>query len=240
MPRARSRSVSSAGRRRSDISQRADLFRRVLNLPKDAWKRAHSAARTRRASTIARFTFDGALARALTNRPEWKQKHLDVEKASLDARIRASEQLPQLDASLAYGFVGQKTAFRGALDQITSADAPAWTAGLNLTWTPFNVAANAQLASKRATERAARTSLDQQLLDVYTELRTANPCARDRGSLRPRCGDVPGPRRAKPRREQRKFLNGTSSNFFVAQRQNDVVQAKLAEVASVESGIRRR
>jgi outer membrane protein TolC len=216
----------------ADIAQRADDFRKILNLPKEAWKEPILPLDTPRFDDQP-VTCDSALARALKNRPEWKQRHIDVDKAALDARVAASEQLPQLDASFTYGLVGQKTAFRGALDQIASADAPAWTAALNLTWTPFNVTANAKLAAKRATESAARTALDQQLLDVYAELRTAIRAletairsvraAATFRTLAERSLDA----------EQRKFLNGTSNNFFVAQRQNDVVQAKLAEVAAL-------
>ena len=33
--------------------------------------------------------------------------------------------------------------------------------------------------------------------------------------------------------EQRKFMNGTSSNFFVAQRQEEVAAAQLAELAAL-------
>lgn len=217
----------------ADIEQAGDQLRRVLNLPRSTWTQPILPLDTPRFDDTP-IAFDGALAKALANRPEWKQRQIDIDKAALDAKVAATERLPQLDASFTYGVLGQQTtSFRSVFDQLTSADAPVWTAGLNLTWTPFNVAADAQLASRRAAERAARTSQDQQLVDLQIELRaairnleTALRSVRAAGTFRTlaeRSLDA----------EQRKFLNGTSSNFFITQRQNDVLTAQLAELSAL-------
>ena len=216
----------------SDIETAADVLRRVLNLPRSSWMQAllpQDAPRFDEAPT----TFDAALAHALKNRPELKQRNIDVDRAKLDVTVAKADRLPQVDAVLSYGLVGQRTSYSGALGQLTAADAPAWTAGVNFSWTPFNVAARAQLRSREASESLAHTSLDQQLLDLNIELRLA---------LRNVATAVRAVRAAEKLRvltertldaEQRKFMTGQSSNFFIQQRQNDLLQAQLSELQAL-------
>jgi outer membrane protein TolC len=216
----------------ANIEQAADVLRKALNLPRHTWTQAILPVDPPRFDDRP-VTFEQAVQRALHNRPELKQRQLDIEKAQLDTKVAGTERLPQLDAQLTYGLLGQRSTYSGAIDQLTTANAPVWTASLNLSWTPFNVAANGQLDARRATEGAARTLLDQQLLDLHTEIRaalralnTAVRAVRAAGNFRvlaERSLDA----------EQRKFMNGTSSNFFIAQRQNDVAQAQLAELVAL-------
>ena len=93
--------------------------------------------------------------------------------------------------------------------------------------------ARAQVAALKATESACRTRLEQARLGLYSELRDdlrtlelgarqVRAAAKFR-DLAQRALDA----------EQRKFLNGTSSNFFVAQRQADLASARQSELAAL-------
>jgi len=194
----------------NDIQQAADQLRRVLNLPRDGWSQPllpvdSPKFEDRPASTP---TFDVAMQKALENRPEWKQRKVDVSRAALDVRVASTERLPQLDASFSYGFLGQQTTYGGSLSQLTSGNAPVWTAGVTLSWTPLNIGANAQLRARQATESAARTSLDQQLLDLHTELRQALRSVDTAARQVKAAGNFRLLAERSLDAEQRKFLNG--------------------------------
>lgn len=219
----------------NDIQQAADQLRRVLNLPRDGWSQpllpVDAPKFDDRPNAVP--TFYVAMAKALEHRPEWKQRKVDVDRAALDTRVASTERLPQLDASFSYGFLGQQTTYGGSLNQLTSGNAPVWTAGVTLSWTPLNIGANAQLRARQATEAAARTSMDQQLLDLHTELRQALRSVDTAARQVKAAGNFRVLAERSLDAEQRKFLNGTSNNFFIAQRQNDVLQAQLSEVAAL-------
>jgi outer membrane protein TolC len=170
---------------------------------------------------------------AAKNRPELAQRRLDVESAGLEVKIAKTNRLPELDTTFTYGLVGQQAAYSETLNQVFSANVPAWTAGLNLTWAPLMHGARAQLDSLRATESARKTQLDQAHLDLYSELRddlrTLELAARQVRAA----GKFRDLARQALDAEERKFLNGTSSNFFIAQRQADLATAQQQELAAL-------
>jgi len=216
----------------SGIEQAADQLRHLLNLPQESWS-APILPLDAPAFDELQIGFDAAMVQALDHRPEFKQLALDLKRAALDVRVAGTERLPQLDASVSYGLIGQKNGYSDTLAQLFSADARAWSALLQFSWTPLNRGASAQLETLRLNERALRTVERQAMLDLQLELRTAiraldtaersvRAAARFR-NLAERSLDA----------EQRKFMNGTSNNFFIAQRQDDLSRARLAELAAL-------
>lgn len=214
------------------VAQSADQLRHLLNLPREAWSTPILPLDAPEFDEL-QVTFEVALNQALQNRPELERLRLDLKRAALDLRVASNDRLPQLDASVSYGLVGQRSQYPDTLNQLFSADARAWSALLNFSWTPFSQAAGAKLEALRLSERSLRTLQDQTLLDLRLELRTAirgldtadrsvRAAAKFR-SLAERSLDA----------EQRKFLNGTSNNFFVAQRQDDLSRARLAELSAL-------
>jgi outer membrane protein len=212
--------------------QAADQLRQLLNLPRESWSQPILPLDAPEYDEL-QVTFDEALERALQHRPELRQLELDLEKAGLVVRVAETERLAQLDASASYGLIGQRTTLGDSLNQLFGADARAWSAGLNFTWTPLNRGAKAKLEGLRLNHEALHTVREQTLLALRLELRTAirglDSAARSVRAaakfrvLAERSLDA----------EQRKFMNGTSSNFFIAQRQSDLAQAKLAELGAL-------
>ncbi len=216
----------------SAIESAADRLRQVLNLPQAEWKDpiVPSEAPTFAPSTLS---LTDAISTALSKRPEMRQREIDVERARFDVRVAENDRLPELDFTFSYGLLGQEDRYRTALEQLTGFDARAWSAYLSLTWNPFNRAASAQLEGLQASEHSARLQLEREQLDIRVSVRDAvrsietaarqvRAAAKFR-SLAERNLDA----------EQRKFLNGTSSNFFVAQRQAELAQAQLSELNAV-------
>src|SRR5262249_14787038 len=129
--------------------------------------------------------------------------------------------------------IGQDDRYPGALDQIGRANAPGYTVSVNMTWTPLGRATSATAEIERARERVATVLREQTVQDVWLAVRDAvrkqqsaalqvTAAARFH-ALATQSLDV----------EQRKFLSGTSSNFFIAQRQEELANAQLSELTAV-------
>lgn len=209
-----------------------DQLRYLLNLPEDEWARP-LLPRDKPVFEHHSLGFDSALAQALEHRPELAQRALDVTRAELDVRVARADRLPALDASASYGVLGQRPGYADTLQQLPSNDARVWSAGVSFSWTPFNEAASARLESRELLRQAARAEQEALELALRVELRaalrgldTAERSVRAAGkfrSLAERSLDA----------EQRRFLNGTSDNFYIAQRQNDLAGARLSELAAL-------
>lgn len=219
-------------RAHNDNATAMDQLRFLLNLPKDEWS-APLLPRDRPEFERLSTELEPALAQALQRRPELLQRDLDVTRAELDVRVAQVNRLPALDASVSYGVLGQQPGYGGTLEQLSSVDARVWSAGVSFSWAPFNQAASAELEARELGRQAARAGREAQELALRLELRaalrdleTAERSVRAAGkfrSLAERSLDA----------EQRRFLNGTSDNFYVAQRQNDLAGARLSELAAL-------
>jgi outer membrane protein len=213
-------------------AQAMDQLRFLLNLPRDEWARPLLPRDKPEFARLA-IGLEPALAQALRHRPELSQRDLDVRRAELDVRVARQERLPALDASVSYGVLGQRPGYDDTLGQLSSNDARVWSAGVNFSWAPFNQAASAELEARELGRSAARTEREAFELALRLELRsalrsleTAERSVRAAGkfrSLAERSLDA----------EQRRFLNGTSDNFYIAQRQNDLAGARLSELAAL-------
>jgi outer membrane protein len=219
-------------RAQNEGARAMDQLRFLLNLPKEEWARPLLPRDKPEFARLA-IGFEPALAQALEHRPELAQRDLDVRRAELDVRVARHNRLPALDASVSYGVLGQRPGYDDTLDQLSSNDARVWSAGVNFSWAPLNQAASAELEARELGRRAARTEREALELGLRLELRaalrsleTAERSVRAAGkfrSLAERSLDA----------EQRRFLNGTSDNFYIAQRQNDLAGARLSELAAL-------
>lgn len=215
-----------------DIEAASDRLRAVLNLPREAWARPilpvdapRFAAETHRPEDM--------LALAIKNRPELAQLDLDLQAAALAVRTADNDRLPQIDVGVTASLVGQDKHYLPALDQIGQTRSTEYAVTLNLTWTPLGRATSAAGEIERARQRIAVARREQTVQDVWLAVRDAvrtqhsaalqvTAAARFR-ELSSQSLEV----------EQRKFLNGTSSNFVVAQRQEELANAQLAELSAV-------
>lgn len=215
-----------------DIERAWDRLRAELNLPRPDWRRAIVPVDAP-AFDPTPVRDEEALRAALHNRPEIRQQAIDIERAILDLRQAENERLPQIDLGLRYQVVGQDDRYGGALEQVGGLEAPGWQVMVSLSWTPMMMASRAAVEQQRAGERSAVARRDAVVLDLYRAVREAvrnldsaarqvQAAARFR-ELAERSLDA----------EQRKFMNGTSSNFLVAERQEEVARAQLEELSAL-------
>jgi HAE1 family hydrophobic/amphiphilic exporter-1 len=214
------------------IGRAADRLRGVLNLPRSGWTRRLVPVDAPRYEE-PRLSLDESMAVALKNRPELEQRRIDIERANLDLKVARTDRLPALDVGFGYGLTGQETSYHGTLAQMVSNSVKSWSAWASFSWSPLMLRARAQVRASLAGQRGAQVQLDRQRLDLLVELRddlreieTAERQIRAAARFRElatRALDV----------EHRKFQEGTSNNYMVGVRQDELAQAQLAELNAV-------
>lgn len=219
------------------IGQAWDQLRVVLNLPRQEWSRPIVPI------DVPRFepgdvAPEDALATAIAHRPEVAQLDIDLKQAQLSVRKAENDTLPQIDLGLSGTVVGQDERYGDALGQLGTIEARGWSVVLNLTWTPLRRATRAAAEIERTRHQMATTRRELTVQQIWLAVRNA---VRDQRSAARQVDAAARFRELAEKSlevEQRKFLNGTSSNFVVAQRQEELAAAQLSELAAVVGHIK--
>jgi len=209
-----------------------DALRAVLNLPRDQWARPILPTDTPSFANDT-VTPDDMMKLAIANRPELAQARLDIQSEELAVRQADNNRLPEIDLGLSGGLIGQDSTYGGALREYGRADATAYSVFVNFTWTPLQRATRAAAEIERARLKVAGVHRDQTLQDIWVAVRDA---VRSQAGAARQVFAAAKSRDLSTKNleiEQRKFLSGQSSNFVVAQRQEELAQAQLAEVTAV-------
>jgi outer membrane protein len=219
-------------RAEAQIERAADQLRLLLNLPLAEWS-APLLPLDAPSFAHVEVAFGDALARARTMRPELGRTQIDLRRIALELEVARNSRLPRLDLRAGLGSVGQDDLYRQALDQAGRGRGPQWNVGLSLAWAPLQVAARAELARLDSALRGNQLTREEVLARVQVEIREA---IRNIGTAERQLHASAKFRDLAERSlevEQRRFLNGLSSNFFVAQRQAELAQARLAELEAL-------
>jgi outer membrane protein TolC len=219
-------------RAEAQIERASDLLRALMNLPPADWERPLLPVDTPEFLPV-RLDVAAAVDRAAVARPELKQAGIELRRVALDLEVGRNARLPRLDLQFGIGSVGQDQSYRETLDQVTRFSGRQWNLGLALTWAPLGAAARAEVRRLQSALRQTEMGREQFLVDIRSQIREAVRAidtadreiraAAHARELAERSLDV----------EQRRFLNNLSSNFLVAQRQAEVAQARLSELAAI-------
>jgi len=214
------------------LSSSSDQLRSVMNIPREEWSKPILPTDLP-SFAASSASAEGALDIALKHRPELVQLSLDLQTALVNLRQAENNQLPQVNLGLNGTLYGAQTTYGQDLSLIGHGQATGYAVTLNLIWTPLNRAADANAEISRSNQRVAVANRNQALQDTWFLVRDAvrNQASTERQVLAA----------AKFRSlatenlavEQRKFTSGTSSNFLIAQRQEDLANAQLAELQAV-------
>lgn len=216
----------------ADIADSMDDLRRRLRVPPEQWSEPIVPAEMPR---FADMTLDlpALLARAARQRPELRQRALESAQARRERRKRNNDLLPDLEVGAGYGVVGQDATYGRALDNMAAARGREWSAFVNFSWAPLGFEARGRAEQQNLLVEKAEVAERGQGADVALEVR---------GAVRAVATAARQVRAAaKTRRlaegsldaEQRKFMTGQSSNFLVAQRQDNLTNANIAELTAV-------
>jgi outer membrane protein TolC len=207
-----------------------DQLRAILNLPRDQWARPILPVALPHFAPVA-TSDQTALTTALAHRPEVAQMDLDLQASALAVRKADNDRLPQIDLGVTGTVVGQDERYSSALNG--QFEGHGWSVLLNLQWTPLQRRTQAQAEIERTKHEADATRRDQLVQDIWFAVRDA---VRNQRSAARQVAAAAHFRELAEKSlevEQRKFLNGTSSNFFVAQRQEELAAAQLSELSAV-------
>jgi outer membrane protein TolC len=203
------------------------------------------------------LTFDlpEALATALDSRPELAREQLALRGREIRAAYYRSQTKPRLDLVARYGFngVGGDVVVRDnqgnvvsrlpggwddALDQVTGADFPGWSVGLEFGMPLQNRSARARATSAELALEQGRVGLDQRRQVVEAEVRIAargletgrQEIESARVSVRLAESNLDA--------EKKKYENGLSTSFQILQVEEELAAARLRLVQAV-TGYRR-
>lgn len=229
------------------IGDAQDALRRVLNVTKvEDWNRTIVPTDVPDQSP---FTVDSdeGVRQAFQKREEVKQAVMDIESKKLTYAYNRNQLLPRLDLSASYGLAGlganatvqnpdgtiSQLAYSDALKSIGKVDFPTWTAGLVFNIPIFNRVARNNTAIASTDLELSRTNLNILKLNLAVEVRAA---ARGvdtayRAVLAFRKGRELAERNLDA--EQKKYENGLSTSFQVAQLQNDLTTARTQELQAI-------
>ncbi len=219
-------------RAEAQIERAADQLRTLLSLPAGAWDEPLLPVDAPNFTHIE-MPVATAVERAQQHRPELGKTRIDLKRIALDLDVARNARLPRLDLRGAVETVGQDERYRRSLNGVGDAEGRGWSVAVTLGWAPLGVAARAELRRLESILKQNEIGQDQLLIAMRAQIREAlrsidtaerqlfaSAKFRD---LAERSLDV----------EQRRFLNGLSSNFFVAQRQTELAQARLAELEAL-------
>jgi|GEM_PF-791298 len=214
------------------IERAADQLRILLNLPEGDWKRPLVPVDSPSFLAVG-ISFEAAMQRAMAGRPEFKRVQIDLRRIALDLDVARNSGLPRLDLQGNLGSVGQDDSYNSTLSQVGLGSGPQWGVGVNFSWAPLAGAARAETRRLQSALRQSQLSREQAELDIRAQVReairnieTASRQVYASANFRDLAGrslDI----------EQRRFLNGLSSNYVVSQRQADLAQARLSEIAAL-------
>jgi HAE1 family hydrophobic/amphiphilic exporter-1 len=197
----------------------------------------------------------GAIATALKNRPEVFETAAVVARSGIEIEARESDVLPRLDLVASYarrGLGGSLNpdaisftpgvpvivpdALNGGLGRslgtIGEGRFPDASVGLSLTFPILNRTARANLAVAKSQQRQARLSAAQIEQHIVAQVRDA---AFALETARQRLEAARAGRAAAETQlyaEQERFGVGLSTNFFVLTRQNELTNARVAEISA--------
>jgi outer membrane protein len=197
-----------------------------------------------------------ALKLALANRPEVRQFALQKEMNEIDVNFFRNQTKPQVDLTASYGLVGVGGAvasfpdqngvlqpanvapafiggYGAALGNLFNNSFPTWRVGLNISLPLRNRTAQANLGSALENGRQVDTQLRKQLQTIESDVRAAYHAVE---AAKLRYGAARAAREYAEQQltgEQEKFSAGLSTTFLVLTRQNDLSQARGAEIQAL-------
>jgi outer membrane protein TolC len=216
----------------SSIDQTYDILRGIMNLPREQWSRPILPVEPPQFSPRA-GSAEEALGVAIKHRPEIAELDLDLQTALLAVRQAENNKLPEIDVSLSGALIGQTDTYGQALDGVANADSHAYTVLLSFMWTPLTRATSAAAEISKVQHHMAIAKRDQAVQDIWFAVRDA---VRNQQSASRQVFAASTFRQLSTESlevEQRKFLSNQSSNFVLAQHQDELAQAQLAELTAV-------
>jgi len=224
------------------IGDAQDRLKRLLNVTDlSTWSRP-IVPTDKPAEEKVEIDVEAGIQTAIEGRPEVKQALVDIESKKVSVVYNRNQLKPRLDAKGSYGLSGvgfnndairEGSSYSDAYYQIRDFDYPNWSVGLNFAVPIGNRTAKANAAIAATDLDLARTNLALLKQNLSLEVRTA---ARNVDTARRSVAAAKKARELADRNldaERKKFDNGMTTSFTVAQVQNDLTTARSNELLAI-------
>jgi outer membrane protein TolC len=235
----------------SEAAQRdaGDELLRLLNLPEAMAAGYDVVPVTEPTTEEVAIDVEAAIETALAERTEVRTQRLAVERAEIDARFFDNQKRPQADLRAGYGSSGLagvgpvpveedevrilRTDLNDAFDTVRNREFTGWSVGLFFSYPLQNRTAEANSAIAELQLEQAGAQLDQVELGIATEVRSAARRVRTAAQQIQSARATSRLQRRNLEAEQKRYENGMSDSFRIAQIQTDLTEALSREVTAV-------
>jgi outer membrane protein len=215
------------------IGDAADQLRILLNLPQgDLWQLEILPTTPAETSTL-QIDLNDSIAVALATRTEVREETLSVERAKVNAAVAHNALLPTLNLQANYNLGSLGTSYGSALRQVTGFDFPGWSIGLHFSFPIQNRAARAGSAIADLDVNRFNWELDQEKKLVTNEVRHAVRAVETAAKQIDAAHKGRNFQERNLDAERKRYENGMSTSFQITQIQDQLTQAKQAEVNAV-------
>ena len=179
------------------------------------------------------FNLQQSWEKGLSQRPDFLQARLNLEKQGYIVRFQKNQLFPQLDLFGTYGFSASGQEYTDALDQFRRGNSPFYSAGAQISIPLGNSAARNSYKAAKATKE--QTELLVKQLEQRVMVQIDNSVKQAQSSFE----RVEATRQARIYAEaaldaeQKKLENGKSTSFQVLQFQRDLTAARSAEIRAL-------
>lgn len=171
--------------------------------------------------------------RGLTQRPEYLQMKLDVERSGLQVKYDRNQLYPQLDLFGSYGYNGSGEVFDDSFQEIGDRDRPYYTFGGRMVIPLGNGAARNQYRSTKAGQEQTLLMLKKLEQDIMVQIDNAIKLAQANYERVGATREARAYAEAALSAEQKKLENGKSTSFIVLQLQRDLTAAQSDEISAL-------
>jgi outer membrane protein TolC len=219
----------------ASIEQAWDALRTTLNLPRDQWDRPILPIDHPQFAPRVVTSAEAALETALAHRPEIAQSALDLQASALALRKAKNDALPQIDLGLTGSVYGQDASYGGSLRDLGGHQTRGWGVSLNLTWTPTRRASKTSTELARIHHQVQAANREQRVQGIWNEVRSAVRTQRTAALQVTAASQARKLANESLEIENRKYLEGSSSNLAIATLQNGLASAELSELSALLS-----
>ena len=179
------------------------------------------------------FNRGDAWINALQNRPDFLGLKAQLEAQGITVQLRQNQLFPTLNLVGSYGRSGLDRGFGGSISDIEHVDNPAHSFGVVLSVPLFNQLERNRLRSSKELEKQVELEIErlhQQILvtvdDAISQAKSSFEQIAARRQARIFAEQALDA-------EQKKFANGKSTSFFVLEFQNNLTEARGAEIQAL-------
>ena len=206
-----------------------DTLKKMMNLAPELWLNTLKPAEELSVQPVP-YDLARDLETALSHRPEIQKNAIEREKALLNLKYQRNQLLPGLKLFGSYQSSGNDlappTSYSNAFDEALNNEFPSYTLQLQFNWTPFNKAARLNMAQANVDLRRNELAFSQTELNIREEVRSAiRELDSNLKSVRANEKTVRF-REENLKAEEQKFQNGLSTNYRVAEVQEELSRAR--------------